>query len=380
VLRLGYEAIANRLNADSDAYPPPANHNGRERAGYWTPATVRTILANPKYTGYMVWNVRQGKSRKRDRSEWVWSPERTHPALITRDLWEQAAAVGAVTEGSRPGHGANPHPQTQRTYLLRSFVRCAVCGRRLIGKTKSGNTYYACPLDHADPRVAERYPDHPRGVLVREEVLHGAIEEFFAEHVFGPHRAELFHRNFDEAAVRAHAEHAERIASLEKRITAAEQAQRTLTRELGKLPADEAVATRLRAGIHEHFGELEAERLSLMAELEAAQATKQDAPEDPTLLDELPNLPLTLVEVAEDKQRDLFGAFSLDLTYDKRRHEADLTVKLTGRLAESMPRSGELQGGGPGALVRSLPWCGTPPRERGPRPAPPRGGMRGATA
>jgi hypothetical protein len=232
-LRLGYVAIANRLNADPTAYPPAVNNNGRDRAGYWTHTTVKSILRNPKYTGHMVWNMRKDKSTFKGRSEWVWSPEPTHPALVSRELWEQAQAVGAVTEGSRQGHGVNPHPQTQRTYLLRSFVRCAICGRRLIGKTKTGITYYACQLDHSDPRVAERFPDHPRAVVVREDVLHGAIDQFFAEHVFGPRRGELFRQHFDEAAARAHAEHAERIASLETRITTAEQAQRTLTRELG---------------------------------------------------------------------------------------------------------------------------------------------------
>ena len=56
--QLGYDAIADRLNTDLSAHPPPQPVDPRRAVGRWTGSAVREILANPKYTGYMVWNVR----------------------------------------------------------------------------------------------------------------------------------------------------------------------------------------------------------------------------------------------------------------------------------------------------------------------------------
>ncbi len=62
VERLGYDAIAKRLNADRDRYPVPEPTSPRRRRGTWSGSAVRDILTNPKYTGYMVWNRRATKS------------------------------------------------------------------------------------------------------------------------------------------------------------------------------------------------------------------------------------------------------------------------------------------------------------------------------
>ncbi len=161
-LKLSYQAIADRLNADPVAYPPALSVNGHPAAGYWQTATISFILRNPKYIGYMVRNQRDGGNRRRDRSEWVWSSEQSHPRPITRELWEQAQGIGRETERSRQGHGPNPYPLTRHKYVLRSHLRCSICGWRMVGKTRLGTTYYRCKLNHSDPRVGERYPDHPR--------------------------------------------------------------------------------------------------------------------------------------------------------------------------------------------------------------------------
>ena len=71
--RLGYDAIADRLNADPDANPPPQPVDPTRAVGRWTGSAVREILRNPKYTGYMVWNRRASKKggRCNPPSEWV---------------------------------------------------------------------------------------------------------------------------------------------------------------------------------------------------------------------------------------------------------------------------------------------------------------------
>jgi site-specific DNA recombinase len=80
--RLGYQDIAHRLNLDPDRHPPPEPipGTGRRAVGAWTKTSVREVLTNPKYTGYMVWNRRQRSRPERQAtgrlnppSEWVWS-------------------------------------------------------------------------------------------------------------------------------------------------------------------------------------------------------------------------------------------------------------------------------------------------------------------
>jgi site-specific DNA recombinase len=371
-LRLGYENIRDRLNANPAAYPPPENPSEKQRAGVWTAGAVQHVLANPKYTGYAVWNQRDGQRRMRDRSEWVWSTEPAHPALVSRELWEQVQEVAGGTERSRQGHGANPHPQTTRTYLLRSFVVCDICGRRMTGKDVHGKTYYRCKIDHLDPRTVEQFPDHPKTVMVHEDVLHAAIEAFFADHVFGERRSELLREYTDEAASRAFAEHGEQVASLEARIADAEKSRRRLIRELERLPDDEELAESLRGDIHARYRERESERRSLVAELLEVQSRKPDPPEDPSLLDTLPRRALRLEGVPEDAQRDMFSAFTLVVRYDKRRDVAEVSVVLSDGLGDMLYPDGE-SGSGPesgatlpgGAPSRTLLRQPTLPREGG---------------
>ena len=103
----------------------------------------------PKYTGYMVWNRRASKKggQHNPASDWVWSPQPRHEPLVTRDLFEAASPVGRRRQGSRTRAGANSHPQTSRSYPLRSYVFCDLCDRRMFGKTATSTpTMPASPI------------------------------------------------------------------------------------------------------------------------------------------------------------------------------------------------------------------------------------------
>lgn len=116
VERLGYDAIAQRLNADRDLYPVPEPTSPRRRRGTWSGSAVRDILTNPKYTGYMVWNRRATKSggKVNPPEAWVWSDQPTHEPLVSRETFESAAQVAQVRRGSRSESGPNTaHLHTQ---------------------------------------------------------------------------------------------------------------------------------------------------------------------------------------------------------------------------------------------------------------------------
>jgi recombinase len=134
--RMSFRQIADRLNADLATYPPPepiVRETYHPAIGAWTLTAVRDVLDNPKYTGYMVWNRRKRsrpergvKGRVSPPSEWVWSPQPTHEPLVTRALFDAASPVGRLRAGSRSDSAVNVHPQTERTYVLRSYLHCDI--------------------------------------------------------------------------------------------------------------------------------------------------------------------------------------------------------------------------------------------------------------
>jgi site-specific DNA recombinase len=134
---LGYAAIESRLNADLDKYPPPKSPDPARCREHWSRSSVREILRNPKYTGYMVWNRRATKKggKVNPESAWVWSSSPVHEPIVSLDVYHAANVAASANGKSRDGHKANPHPQTKRTYRLRSFVYYDLCGNRMSGKS-----------------------------------------------------------------------------------------------------------------------------------------------------------------------------------------------------------------------------------------------------
>ncbi len=121
--KLGYDAIADRLNLDLVAYPPPEPTRPEMALGRWSGSAVREILRNPKYTGYQVWNRRSTKKggRNNDPKDWVWSA--AHPRA-TRD---KRALRHRVRHGQEPPrlaeHGRAQHAPGHQALLRTPVVR-----------------------------------------------------------------------------------------------------------------------------------------------------------------------------------------------------------------------------------------------------------------
>ena len=125
--KLGVPAIHARLAADPVTYPPADPATG------WTLGGLYSILANPKYTGYQVFGrTRRGKPVPH--GQWYWLDQRTHPAIVDREVWETAQKAGAEHRSSRDG--AIHNPANWRSYPFRSRIRCKICKRRMCGLTK----------------------------------------------------------------------------------------------------------------------------------------------------------------------------------------------------------------------------------------------------
>ena len=192
--------IAEGLTRDGIACPSahdPARN--RHRSGIaWSKSAIRAILTNPRYTGRQVWNTQRTDEVLLDVDDVAlghttvqrWNAERsgssptrspTRP-LIDDDTFEHAQELLRTSANSSRRARRTRHP-----YLFRSLIICGVCLRRMQGQHSHGSVYYRCryPQEYA---LANRV-EHPRNVIMREDVLIGPLDNWIAG-LFDPeHRA-----------------------------------------------------------------------------------------------------------------------------------------------------------------------------------------------
>jgi hypothetical protein len=142
--------------------------------------------------------------------------------------------------------------------------------------------YYQCPHNPANPRHAAAAPDHPRTVKAPETRLDQIVRLFFADHVFGPRRAELFAAQLPATDAAAAADR-DVSAAIKARLKQIDTAQNSCILELEQLPADPAdtAAAALRSRIRARFTDLHHEHEKLDAQLAALAAPSPGPPIPP---------------------------------------------------------------------------------------------------
>ncbi len=149
---------------------------------------MRAILHNPRYTGHQVWNRQrreetlvnvedvalghETRMRWNPPSQWIWSAEPTHPALIDFDTFNAVQQVFG-----RAQRAAVRREKTKRPYVLSGLVRCGICGRRMQGSQNHGRPYYRCKFP-AEYAVTEQ--QHAKTVYVREEAILPPLDRWLA--------------------------------------------------------------------------------------------------------------------------------------------------------------------------------------------------------
>jgi len=339
--RIGYDAIAARLNTDRDRYPIPEPTSPRRSRGTWSGSAVRDILTNPKYTGYMVWNRRATKSggKVNPPEAWIWSDQPTHEPLVSRETFEAAGQVASTRRGSRSEPGPNTaHRHTRHGYLLRSYVHCGLCNQRMFGKTRHGRAYYSCyPANNNADRL-DRYPvEHPRAVYVREDALTEALDHVIAARVFGPDRHAFLRHSLAQQPDRQQRADARRAETLREQIADLTARQDRLITELETTdPTDRVFRDRLR----HRFDTLETQRADKTNQLAELENTLNSQPEqDIDLLDALPILKtVNITEAPERLQRKLYDALQLQVHYD-RPDQARFRLTLTDDTVEALAKA-----------------------------------------
>ncbi len=327
--KLGYRAIAERLNLDPDRYPPPVPPNPARAVGAWSGSSIRDILHNPKYTGYQVWNRRAMKDpihpgKYNLTSEWVWSKEPTHPAIISLDTFNAALTVAPKRIRSRsdatPG-AANPHRQTEHVYRLRSYIICELCGKRMFGKVRRTHTYYYC-----QPRGPHPPDGHPPTIWLPERELLAAATDFFNTHVFGPDRHELLATSVTAADLDQDRAHQMKIEALRRIIDDLELRQERLLRTLEERDDPTgAVFDRLQRRLTSLANDHRT-KLAELSELHDAAPTRLATTTN--LIHHLPQTTLDLATMPHHLLRQLCDAFALRVTYNKHTHQAVFNVDI----------------------------------------------------
>jgi site-specific DNA recombinase len=334
---IGYDSIAERLNADPDRYPPPEPPGGPARArGVWGKSSVYDILNNPKYTGYQVFNrraSRSGRGKVNDPAKWVWSPEPTHEPLIAKWMFDELRARATARRGSRDHGTRNSHPQTRRSYLLRGLTRCW-CGRRMNGTQRRnrahphGFTYYQCWPRANNRGRADHY--HRSATYIREDALLDALARFYAERVFGPDRAAALAADLATIDDRAATDRHTQRQRLQQKIADITRRQAALLRQAQDITDPEDPWTK---GLRTSYNDLDAEKtaaLTAVAELDTADHAEpgRPHPSDIALLDQLPYLRLHVTDAPEPLLRALFEATRLNIGLHKDSDDVTLTITL----------------------------------------------------
>jgi DNA invertase Pin-like site-specific DNA recombinase len=328
--KLAVNSIVKKLNADLAAYPPA------DPDGAWTLGGVAAMLRNPKYTGYQVFGRTQ-HGKPVPAGQWHWSPAATHPAIVDRAVWNTAQAIGGDHKTSWDDTLV-PHPTAKRSYLLRSRMRCKICQRRMVGRTKThpgrdpkgDYTYFVCTHDRANPRHVAKAPGHPLTVSARHDLVLGEVHLGLEAYAFTPGRKERLRKLLPAGASEQRARTDAAAAALKARLKQIATAQGSLVHDLATLPTDPAntAAAALRARIHAHFTDLHHEQEEKEAQLKAL--TRQaPADADIDLIDLLPMLTRRFHELPQSIQAELFTTLDIQVLWNAPQHQATFFATIT---------------------------------------------------
>ena len=321
---LTLKEIQDKLNSDLERYPPPESPDPARRTGIWGRSSVWEILHNPKYTGYQVWNRRQRKKggKVNPSDKWIWSDDPAHDALVSREMFEKAALVGIRNDNST--RAAESHADVRRrSYALRSFLRCGICGLRMHGRHRRYSNYYVCDTNRRQPGLIPQ--DHPKSVYLGEKKASAKVIDFLQRNVFGSERLQLL-RTALESSEPESDEAGDEAERLRKELS---NLRNRLKRLMASLEEEEP-GSELLKDLKARLAELADLRAKKERELEAALEVVNQRPDPKTAESLMSALPLMVVDwerLSSEDFRDLLETINFEARYEPR--TKILTVQVT---------------------------------------------------
>lgn len=342
---MGLGEIADKLNSNLDRYPPPLANRKDEMAlrKTWSRSQIQAMLRNPKYTGYNVWgrhDKHPGRPLIRPREQWVWSATPTHPALISKELFEQVEErVRGKAIASRQAPASYPRRRTRRPgrlYVLRGRVRCAMCGRRMEGTHQRKANYYRCRFDANRGRAAAEATGHPRALQIKEDLVLDALLDFMGRRIFGPERLRCLRH---ELAAAASGNDDRRSIEFERLRAELKEVDQALYRQALRMEEHDDPDHPVVALAKERISELTARRPAIENAILVAEATRPDTAtpaEIEAMLDSVPDLRPALTTATPDELAEIVDAFDITVAYDKPNRTLALSASVTPDTAEAL--------------------------------------------
>jgi len=321
----GYEAIAAILNQDLALNPPPEPSNPVRARGDWCGATVREILRNPKYTGYMVWNrhaTKSGGNRINPMNEWVWSPEPTHEAIVSPEQFSAAQQASGYHARRR---NKSTEQRQRADYRLRSIIRCGLCGLRMYGAPRKERIYYSC-----HPKRGSRPDGHPAATYLREDLAERVVEKFLDSYLLGAQRTGRLRALADQLEATDAAELERERDTLVAALADSEKRKSKLVRvfELAEEFDNDLIQS-----VVERQRQLAQERHGLRTRIETIEESLRSKP-DVRIVDAFPCDTIDTDRLPTDKLRRLLQAFRVELVHQPEAQELTCHATVTPMLAE----------------------------------------------
>jgi site-specific DNA recombinase len=332
------KAIAQVLN--KEGIPGPAGKS-------WGPSTIygnwqrgTGILNNELYIGRLVWNRQQfvkdprtGKRQARPNPESTWIIEQVpHLRIVDDDLWlsvkerQQDSRSRVVTKdkGIRSERARRPN------YLLSGLLRCGTCGG---GFSKISQSHYGCS-------TARNKGTCDNLLTVRRDVLEATVLDGLKNQLMQPDLVAAF---VDEFHREMNRQRAEQDGHRDRTARDLEKAEREIRRLIDAIKAGVSGAA-----VKDEMTALEARRLELLAQLEAAPPP-------------MPRLHPNLAELYRQKVVNLAEALNEE---DTRLEAAECLRELIEEI-RLVPKDGKLQVELYGELAALLNLANEHPRSKG---------------
>lgn len=328
----GQYAIAEGLTRDGIPSPsgndPERNPHRQGSHGAWGKSAVRAILANPRYTGFEVWNkqrrdeelidlddVAQGHSTKmrwNDPTKWIWSETPAHQPIIERDAFEH---VHHVVRPERTQQGSRrPRSDARNSYMLRGLLTCGLCGRRMQGNTVRGRKLYRCRYAAEYALTADH--DHPKQLYVSEDPIVCALDAWISG-LFDPEHLDETCQFLAAASAEPDPGEAARVAPARKTLATADRRLAKYRQALDH-DADPAV-------ISIWIAELNAEKADAQRVLAATKTSALSASAIRARLEDLGDVSGVLAEADVDERIALYTSLGLELVYAPGERRVDVT-------------------------------------------------------
>lgn len=346
----GDRASANGLNRDGIPCPSARrpDQNRHRLADGWQGSTVRSILENPRYTGFAFFgrwtkhetlldpdDVAAGhvtRFRRSTPDRIVRSRQPAHTVIVPVEDFTRAQLLRrSRSAGGMRGIAKLERSRTTgtRPYLLRGLVRCGICSRKMQGATiRRHDTYYRCLSRTLAPGSAA-LDDHPRTVNLREadvlEPLNRWIGRLFDRDNVDRTVAELVGSQDGGGRAPSGREAAkERLAKVEARLRRFQAAI-----EAGVDPA----------ALVEAINEAQAQRAAARAELDGTPAPNAlTEAEVYAMIDSLGDVGAVLSDAQPESLSRLYQELRLELRYEP--HERAVVVTASPRVVNECVRGG----------------------------------------